>query len=144
MFEVDGKKICYNLFVSEFQEQEHKDRINPGQIVYFTEPDNVLGARTPDFTLVVKKATVKLVGEKHTFPVVLIWNDIDKDPKGMGTAVAKSPEELFTEEELQLILKQAKNKGIFQSWGIDDSIRNASSNRKLAPILSEAVRERMD
>lgn len=125
--------------MSEAQPQESTPRIKEGGIVYFTEPNNVLGERLPDFTLTVRKATV-IQAEGMDYPVALIWDDVSRDPKGTGSAVNKSLKELFTREELQKLIvgrKELKNKDI------DDLVKSTVDNRRLAPILSEAVRERV-
>lgn len=127
--------------MSEIQRQEYRDRIKEGQVVYFAGPDNIIGARMPDFTLTVTKATVVRAEEGRQYPLVLIWEDVSRDPKGLGINVGKSPPELFTDGELQLLIADRKE---FQNKGIDSLVQDAASNRRLAHILFEAYKERLE
>ena len=126
--------------MSELTPQEYRNRIKEGQVVYFAEPNNVLGRKVPDFTLTVRKATVINAEEGRRYPAVLRWNDASSDPKGTGISVTKSPRELFTEEELKSLTVEKKE---FQNRGIDNLIGDVVSNRWLAHILSETARERL-
>lgn len=125
--------------MGEIQRQEYRERIKEGGIVYFAEPNNVTGARIPDFALVVKKATVINAEKERRYPIVLIWKDVDEEPEG-GISVAKSPRELFTPEELPLLIASGKE---LQNKTIDNLVKDAVSNRRLAHILSEVARERL-
>lgn len=125
--------------MSEIQREEYRERIKEGNVVYFAEPNNVVGARIPDFTLIVKKATV-LHKEGRRYPLVTIWEDVGRDPEGLGICVGKSPRELFTVEELQSLIADRKE---FQNRTIDDLVKDSVSNRRLAHILSEVARERL-
>lgn len=120
--------------------KEYRERIKTGQIVYFVEPNNALGARSPDFTLTVRKATVTQAEPGRNYPIVAIWQDLNSDPKGMGTSVAKYPWDLFTVEELQPVILVGKRTS---GKSIDDLVKDAASNRRLAYSLSEIVRQRL-
>lgn len=132
--------VNYNYLMSETQPKESTPRIKEGGIVYFTEPNNALGKRLPDFTLTVRKATV-IQAEGRDYPVALIWDDVSRDPKGTGTSVTKSRQELFTTEELQSLIATRKE---FQVQDVDDLVKDVKSNTRLGIILSEAVRQRVE
>lgn len=123
---------------SEGRNQEPHQPLTEGQTVYFVEPNNALGAQSPDFTLEVKKACVEDVGNRQ-FPILIIWRDLDKEPE-IGMSVAKSPKELFTPEEVQDLASEMKE---FADAGVDDLVRDSSANRKLAFALSSIVQERV-
>lgn len=126
--------------MSEIQRQEYRDRLHEGQVVYFAQPNNILGVHAPDSTLIAKKATVTGAEEGRRYPLVLIWDDVSSDPKGTGIIVGKSPRELFTVEELQSLIVDRKE---FQNKIIDDLVKDAVSNERLAYILSGVARERL-
>ncbi len=122
----------------EGEKQAFRERLTEGQIVYLAEPDNILGARNPDFNLVVKKASVTAASGRH-YPFVIPWEDLTKEPT-RGMNVSKSPRELFTTDEIKSI---AERQGEFKGREIDDLIADPATNRRLAIVLSEETRERM-
>jgi hypothetical protein len=125
--------------------QGYRSRLNKGDVVYFVEGEGVMGS--PSDRPVVKKASVsstKLPGgyERH-YPFVALWNQVDKDPKGLGFNVAKSPRELFTEEEVQRAIRQHEGPLGIDDRPVDALVVDPLANQELTAVLGGVVMQRL-
>ncbi|MDO8619383.1 MAG: hypothetical protein Q7R49_05590 [Candidatus Daviesbacteria bacterium] len=126
--------------MTDIEKEVYKWRLSEGEIVYFVEPDNVLGKFQPDSQLIVKKASVGLIRENYRYQPVVMWTDVNQDPKGMGTVAMQSPRQLFTAEEIQGITEDIKE---LRGKPVDELIQDSIGGKRLANTLFGAVLDRM-
>lgn len=125
--------------------QGYRSRLHKGDVVYFVEGEGVTGS-TSDRP-VVKKANVSSTelpdGHERRYPFVALWDQVDKDPKGLGFNVAKSPRELFTEEEVKRAIRQHEGPLGIDDRQVDALVVDPLTNQELTAVLGGVVMQRL-
>lgn len=136
----------YSLTMStERLQQEYRERLSKGDIVYLVEGESIVGSGP----LTVKKGRVSSValplpGETvRRYPRVDLWDGIDEGPKVQGINVAKSPRELFTEDEVKRAVVQYEGPLGSDSRPVDELITDPIARQELTGILGGVVMARL-
>lgn len=122
----------------------YRERLTEGDIVYLAEGQGATGS--PNQPIAAKKATVLSThyqGEARHYPIVLLWDKVDKDPGKNGFASSKSPRELFTEEEIIRTIRDEVGPLGIDNRTVDELIADPVTNRELAIALAAASLRKM-
>ena len=119
---------------------DYLERLSNGETVY------VIDVQHKNDSL-VKKGTVTQLDGKRRYPLILIWPNVYKDPKGSGLHIAKSPREVFTHDEVWAALYEDDTLNhLVQPYlkDVEEIVEDQVFNRAiLTPILGRLIISRM-
>ncbi len=128
---------------TKFEREGYRQRLTKGDIVYFVEGENSIGAGD----LAVKKATVDSTtgpgGWKRHYPSVSIWDNPSEEPKGAWVSIARSPRELFTAEEVARVLRDQEGPLASDTRPVDELLVDPIAGKELAGALGGAAITRL-
>jgi hypothetical protein len=82
-------------------------------------------------------------GQERHYPFVSLWDSVDKDPKGLGMSVAKSPRELFTENEVMRAIVQHEGPLGIDERPVDALVTDPIARQELTAVLGGIVVDRL-
>ncbi len=119
---------------------DYLERLSNGETVY------VIDVQDQDESL-AKKGTVTQLDGQRRYPLILLWSNVYKDPRGSGLHIAKSPREIFTHDEVRAALYECGVHNYLEQTHlneVEEIVADQALNRAiLTPILGELIISRM-